>query len=71
MNKEVKVLSAYKMEVVQCFADYDAAYNWMINQAVQENFGLWRYWEQDGYGFYDIGPRVYAVAIEDIEQTND
>ena len=71
MGKTVTVYNAYDMSKVETFPSFDAAYDWIINRAAEWNYGMWRYWEMDGFGFYDVGPRTFAISLEDIEKSAD
>lgn len=56
--------SAYKGATVQ------EAMKWLAEKANKWNCGLARMWEEDGFRYYDVGPRVYKIALEYLNETS-
>ena len=41
---------------------------WLAEKANKWNCGLARMWDEDGFRYYDVGPRVYKIALEELNE---
>lgn len=57
----IKVLSAFNLEEVATFNTRQEAEKWLGQQASIYNYGIYRTWSENGYDYFDIGPRVFCI----------
>lgn len=60
-----KVLSAFGLKEVITFNTREEAEKWLGQQASIYNYGICRMWSENGYDYFDIGPRVFCIKKSD------
>lgn len=64
----VIIYNAYDNKPVYEGATTQEAMQWLCERAEKLNCGLARMWETNGFRYYDVGPRVYKIALEELNE---
>ena len=67
----VTIYNAYDNKPAYEGATAQEAMQWLCERADKWNCGLARMWEEDGFRYYDVGPRVYRIALEELNEKID
>lgn len=67
----VIIYNAYDNEPVYEGATIQEVMQWLWEKADKWNCGLARMWEENGFRHYDVGPRVYKIALEELNEKID
>lgn len=62
-NMKYIVINAWEKEQV-CQGTREDCMNFILNEAKEQNFGIYRTWENNGVKHYDCGPRTYIIKEE-------
>ncbi len=61
MDRMVRITNAWTGEIVAACTTYEQAKKFIAAEAKRENYGIFRFWEEDGVEYYDVSARVYAM----------
>ena len=67
----VTIYNAYDNKSAYECATTKEAIKWLTEKANKWNCGLARMWEMEGFCYYDVGPRVYKIALEHLNDKID
>ena len=64
----VIIYNAYDNKPAYEGATIQDATKWLTEKANKWNCGLARMWEENGFCYYDVGPHVYKIALEHLNE---
>lgn len=64
----VTIYDNYNNKLVYECATTKEAIKWLAEKANKWNCGLASMWEEDGFRYYDVGPRIYKIALEHLNE---
>lgn len=67
----VTIYNAYDNQSAYEGATTQDAIQWLCERADKWNCGMARIWDANGFRYYDIGPRVYKIALEHLNEKTD
>ena len=67
----VTIYDTYDNQTTYEFTSTEDAIQWLCIRANQWNCGMARMWEENGFRYYDVGPRVYKIALEHLNEKID
>jgi len=59
----VTIWNNYTKNLVLVVDNFEDAKSFCGRMARKLNYGIYRYWEQDGVSYFDCGPRTYKVKL--------
>lgn len=67
----VIIYDTYDNEPAYEGASTEDAIQWLCIRADKWNCGMARMWEENGFRYYDVGPRMYKIALEHLNEKID
>ena len=67
----ITIYNAYDNQPAYEGATTEEVMKWLWERADKWNCGLARMWEENGFRYYDVGPRVYKIALEELNEKID
>ena len=64
----ITIYDTYNNQLVYECTTTKEAIKWLAEKANKWNCGLARMWDEDGFRYYDVGPRVYKIALEELNE---
>ena len=61
MEKQYQVSKAYTNTYDRSFDTWEEVLAFIQRKAAKFNYGHYRWWEDQGATFFDVGPTVYSV----------
>ena len=64
----ITIYDTYNNQLVYECETTKETIKWLAEKANKWNCGLARMWDEDGFRYYDVGPRVYKIALEELNE---